>query len=595
MDEPSLQELILTLRSLGSDHSTCEVKRAQGGIPATLWESITAFANAEGGIVVLGVDEKHGFDIVGVNDAGAVEAAIGAICSELEPPIRADISTVSIGQKNVVVIAVPKLPRDRRPCYKRSLGPWAGSRYRVADGDRKLTDYEVSLLLANRKEQNHDLRPIVQARKTDLDADSLQAFLGRVREIKATIFSRIPDDDVLRMMNIIVDHEGEMVPTLAGLLAFGIYPQQFEPQLDITFISFPTPTPGELGPRGERFTENQSIDGSIPVMAKECIRILKRNMRRRSIVTGFFRTDEWEYPEEVLREALTNALVHRDYSETARGMQVQVEMYPDRLVVRNPGGLYGPVDVDSLGTSNASSTRNRALLKILEDTPLAGGHMMCENRGSGIARMRFVMSEAGMEPPTFRDLISTFEAEFPNHTLVDQEAIEWLGSLSGEPLSRAQMTALVIMRQGKPLTNSGYRAATGVGDSRTASKELKDLVERGLVVQFGTRGGTSYSLMPTDPHEAERLHVLPGAELRSSFPDPAETLPTIQRQVYEAIGHQPISRAAINAATGLESAQVSTALLALKDKGLVGLVGKQRSKNALWIRRTEASGSTSLS
>ncbi|MFL6115467.1 MAG: ATP-binding protein, partial [Catenulispora sp.] len=369
-----------------------------------------------------------------------------------------------------------------------------------------------------------------------------------------------------------------------GLLAFGVYPQQFEPQLDITFVAYPTPRPGELGPRGERFTENQSIDGSIPIMVTECIRILKRNMRRRSIVTGAFRTDEWEYPEEVLREALVNALVHRDYSEYARGTQIQVEMYPDRLVIRNPGGLYGPVDVSSLGTSNTSSSRNRSLLKILEDTPMAGGHMVCENRGSGIARMRYAISEAGMEPPTFSDLISTFEAEFPNHTLLDQEALEWLSSLAGGSLSRAQMTALVMMRQGKTLTNSGFRIATGVNDSRTASKELKDLVERGLAVQAGTRGGTSYSLTPLQ-QQAELEYILPGT--RTGGGAKSEQNRSIQQQVYDALGQQPISRAAIEAATGLGSTQVTTALMALKDKGLVGLIGKQRSKNANWIRRTQ--------
>jgi ATP-dependent DNA helicase RecG len=124
-------------------------------------------------------------------------------------------------------------------------------------------------------------------------------------------------------------------------------------------------------------------------MAGEAIRVLKRNMRRRSVVSGLFRTDEWEYPEEVLREAIVNALVHRDFSEYARGMQVQVELYPDRLVVRNPGGLYGPVEITSLGTSIVSSSRNRVLLKILEDTALGDGHMVCENRGTSASLHEF--------------------------------------------------------------------------------------------------------------------------------------------------------------------------------------------------------------
>jgi ATP-dependent DNA helicase RecG len=70
-------------------------------------------------------------------------------------------------------------------------------------------------------------------------------------------------------------------------------------------------------------------------------------------------------------------------------MQVQVELYPDRLVVRNPGGLYGPVEITSLGTSIVSSSRNRVLLKILEDTALGDGHMVCENRGTSASLHEF--------------------------------------------------------------------------------------------------------------------------------------------------------------------------------------------------------------
>src|SRR5580693_4007282 len=161
-------------------------------------------------------------------------------------------------------------------------------------------------------------------------------------------------------------------------------------------------------------------------------------LMRSLLISGLFRTDEWEYPEEVLREAIVNALVHRDYSEYARGMQVQVELYPDRLVIRNPGGLYGPVEITSLGTDTISSSRNRVLLKILEDTPLGDGHMVCENRGTGIARMRSALTETGMEPPTFIDDIGIFQAEFPNHALLDQEAVEWLSALDGGPLTRSQ-------------------------------------------------------------------------------------------------------------------------------------------------------------
>lgn len=575
MTENDLQALLAKLRRFGGDHSTCEVKRAQGGLPTSMWETISAFANAQGGLVLLGVDEKNDFAAVGVREPAKIEANLAVVCSEMEPPVRAEIETHEIDGNQVVACYIPATPKDQRPCHKKSLGPWAGSRVRVSDGDRKLTDYEVSLLLANRNEQKQDLKPIREASLEDLDSDLLRAFLRRVRETKSSIFTRVSDNEALRMLNVLVDAENP-VPSLAGLLVFGIYPQQFEPQLDITFVAYPTPEAGILGPSGERFTENRSIDGSIPEMISECIRVLKRNMRRRSIVTGLFRTDEWEYPEEVLREALVNALVHRDYSEPARGMQVQVEMYPDRLVIRNPGGLYGPVEVGSLGTETISSSRNKALLKILEDTPYSDNRMVCENRGSGIARMRISLVDAGMEPPRFTDDISSFTAEFPNHTLIDEEALNWLSQLSSDPLSKPQMTALVMMRNGEVMSNSSYRAATGVQDSRAASRDLKDLVEKGLVEQVGTRGSTVYTLASQiDEYIEDTIPI----ETQSENTEP---LSDLQSKVLSTLSKNPLLRSEIEEQSGLDSSQVRGALKALRSKGRVQLVGKARSKNARW-------------
>ena len=424
MDTNEFERLLDELRRIGSDHSTCEVKKAQGGMPGTAWETVSAFANAQGGMLILGIDEKHDFALVGIHDPGAMESQLGSVCSDMEPAVRADIQTLVVDGKAVVIAQIPPTPREQRPCYKRSLGPYAGSKLRVADGDRRLSDYEVSVLLANRSEQRHDLRAVDGATLADLSVRALDGFLDRIRETKGRIFASLSTEETLVMLNVVVKRGDELTPTLAGLLAFGVYPQRFEPQLDITVVAYPTTEAGGVGGLGERFSENRSVDGSIPLMVGECILVLKRNMRRRSIISGLFRQDEWEYPEEVLREVLVNALVHRDYSEFAKGTQVQVELYPDRLVVRNPGGLYGPVELTALGDTSISSSRNRALLKILEDTPLGDGHMVCENRGTGITRMRRVMVEAGMEQPHFTDAIATFQAEFPNHTILDQETID---------------------------------------------------------------------------------------------------------------------------------------------------------------------------
>ncbi|GID26559.1 ATP-binding protein [Paractinoplanes brasiliensis] len=567
MNEDDLDTLLENLRGHGADHLECEVKRARGGLPVTLWESISAFANVDGGCILLGVDEKSGFTVVGVDDPAQMEAQVAAVCSEMEPPVRAEIRTVRLEGRNVVLCVVPPVPRNQRPCFKRSLGPHQGSRVRVADGDRKMTDYEVAILLSNRSEPRFDVSPVPRATPEDLDQELLAAFLRRIRSTKET-FGRVDDERALRMLNVLTSYEGRTVPTLAGLLVFGIYPQTFEPQLNVTFVAYPEAEAGAVGRFGERFIDNRSIDGPIPLMVAQCIQALKHNMKRRSIVSGIFRVDEWEYPEEVLREALVNALVHRDYSEMARGTQVQVELYPDRLVIRNPGGLYGPVDVSSLGTTTITASRNKVLLKILEDTPLGDGRMVCENRGTGIARMLMGLAEAGMEPPRFTDTISSFTVEFPNHTLLDQDSIDWLASLPIGPLSRSQMMALAMMRDGSVLTNATYRTLTGVQDSRTASRELRELAESGVVEQLGTRGSTTYRVISADHPGglSEKDSGLANADLA----------------VLKALADGPRSRAEIEMASGLATDPVHRALRRLRDGGRVRMLGKPRSPSAKW-------------
>jgi ATP-dependent DNA helicase RecG len=572
-------DLIGSLRSVGNDTLTCEVKKAYGGLPASIWETISAFSNAVGGCILLGVDEKTDFQVTGVQNAGTQESQLASVCSEMEPPVRAQIYSLAVDNKMVVVCDIPPLPRDQRPCHKKSLGPWAGSRIRVSDGDRKLTDYEVGVLLSNRREQKHDLAPVVGADVSDLDQELIDAFLRRIRETRSDIFRRVGDERALTMLNVLTKYEDRVVPTLAGLLVFGLYPQTFEPQLDVTFVAYPSSEPGLLGRAGERFTENRSIDGPIPFMVAECIRLLKRNMRRRSIVSGIFRIEEWEYPEEVLREALVNALVHRDYSEFARGTQVQVELYPDRLLIRNPGGLYGPVDVRSLGVTTVTSSRNKVLLKILEDTPFGDGHMVCENRGTGITRMLMALTEAGMEPPSFIDEIASFSAEFPNHTLLDEEALRWLSSLADTPLTRSQMTALVMMRNGVVLNNSSYRASTGVHDSRAASRDLRDLVDRRLIEQIGTRGAAVYRLVQAAHAEEDNLFDRAGFD--NELP-PTTDLTEIERQVLAFVRRGEASRADVEKATGLAHHQVIRALQSLRDKGFVRMHGKPRSRATTW-------------
>jgi ATP-dependent DNA helicase RecG len=134
------------------------------------------------------------------------------------------------------------------------------------------------------------------------------------------------------------------------------------------------------------------------LLVRETLHQLTRAVRRRTVVApGGGAATVYEYPIEALREAIVNAVVHRDLGPYALGTQVQVEVYPDRITVRNPGGLFGAVRVDTLGEPGLSSSRNALLLKLLEDVEIPGeGRTVCENRASGIRTMVRAMKAAGL-------------------------------------------------------------------------------------------------------------------------------------------------------------------------------------------------------
>jgi ATP-dependent DNA helicase RecG len=572
MDVDELRALLDALRAIGTDTQDVEVKTATDRLPQRLWQTISAFANTRGGgTIILGVSEEMAFEIVGVRDAGKLEADVASLCSEMEPPVRADIRTLTLDGKHLVVATIPELLPQEKPCFYRPSGMNTGSYVRVADGDRRLTAYELQLLLSSRSQPRNDGDPVTSASIDDLDDALVGGLLQRLRANQPRVFAGIADDEALRRLNAATIDDGKLVPTLGGLLALGRYPQQFFPQLNATFVVYPHIQAGEPGPSGERFLDNETIDGPIAEIVHRAFLAVQRNMKRRSVVVGMGRREIWEYPEIALREAIVNSLVHRDLSASARGTAVQIEMYPDRIEIRNPGGLYGPISVDDLLEEGValSSSRNQILLRLLEDTPLGSEGTVCENRGSGIAAMVRALKQAGMSLPLLRDRIAQFQVTFPNATLLDEETVRWLESLGQDGLTETQTVGLAQMRKGEQLSNSTYRAAS-LMDSRVAGQELRDLVERGLVEQIGTRGGARYRLADSPRR---------GAGAASKARRSADSR---LHELREALATGEKSRQELEAITGLQPAGVLRYLRQLKNSGEVEQTGATRSPKSKW-------------
>lgn len=506
MDAEGLNRLVAELRSVRADTHSVEVKSAVGKLPKSLTETLSAFSNSAGGTVILGVDEGAGFRPAPGFEALRTREALALACADdIHPPVRSVIEIIPFEGAQVVVTEVPEIGPLSKPAYVRGRGEYQGSFIRGGDGDRKLSDYEVALLHANRGQPRDDRKPVAGASLGDLDDDAVSALLQRMRRRQPRGFRPVADQVALRRLGVLVPSEPEsekLVPSLAGLLTLGAYPQQFFPQLNVTFVVFPSDQAGVVPEGGPRFIDNRSLNGAIPWVVSDAVDAITRNMRLAGTVRGVGRQDVYEYPVEALREAIVNAIMHRDYSPPSRGAQVQVEMYPSRLVVRNPGGLFGPVAEGELGTEGITSSRNPVLSALLQEVQLPDSdRVICENRGTGIPTMLEQLRRSGTASVKFSNAISRFTVTFTRDAPSSDEFGVGRGiSRAGGDLAGRPAEILALFTGQQDLTASDIAQATGLSKAMT-NRHLARLVTDGQLIATAppSSRNRAYHLPPNTP------------------------------------------------------------------------------------------------
>ena len=488
MTREELLQLVAEVQRRLCELDNVEVKAARGGTPRRLYEPLSAFANRPGGGVLLfGLDEARDFALVGVGNAHRLQEELSQLAADvMEPALRPVYTVDEIDGHTVVTAEVDEVPATQKPCFYKTAGLPKGAYLRVGNTNRQMTEYEVFGYLSGRGQPTCDEDIVPGATLNDLDGALLDSYLDNLRRARPRAgYLRGSREEALTRLHVLA-RDGEVLrPTLAGLMMFGKYPQEYCPQLMITFVQYFGTTEEEKTPRGARFLDNRRFEGPIPEMVAEAETYILGAMRKASLIEGVFRRDIPEYPQEALREALANAVAHRDYSSYVRGSYIQVRMFADRLEVQSPGGLFGNVTIENL--EEEQSTRNARLMRMMEDM-----HVV-ENRGSGIRAMLHALREANLEPPRFDDLRASFLVTFRNHTLLSPEAITWLNQFAGVPLNDRQRLALVYLRQRDQITNADYRRLNHV-DTIRAGQELRELVQTGLVEQHSTGRWTHYSL-----------------------------------------------------------------------------------------------------
>lgn len=458
MIEIELLELIEKVKAMKTEFQTVECKAANAGCPKRLYDTISAFSNQDsGGVILFGIDENKGYEAVGVYDAQDLQKKVTEQCKQMEPVVRPVFTAVQAGDGIVVSAEIPGIDVSERPCYYSGVGRIKGSFVRSGDSDEPMSDYEIYSYEAFRRKYQDDIRANEKADASAIDMKKLEAYVDAIKENNPKL-AQLPEKLVLQNLGMMADE----CPTLVCTLLFSIYPQMFYPQYTVNAMVVMGYEKGETAADGSRFIDNKRIEGTLPEMLEETMKFLGKNMKVRTIVdpvTGE-RADKTEYPVIALREAVLNAIIHRDYSMHTEAMPIEVVMYKDRVEIRNPGGLYGRLTVDKLGKVQPD-TRNPVLARAMETLGKT------ENRYSGIPTMILEMKKAGMRAPVFENLRSEFAVIFYNLPEKEKEELENeerdLLAFCREPRTRAEIAEYLglntvvyaVQNYVKPLIDSG--------------------------------------------------------------------------------------------------------------------------------------------
>lgn len=576
------------LRRYGDDFVSVEAKRADGGLPENLSETVCAFANMPGGgVILLGVDQHDGFAISGVRQPNVLaQGLVDKTRATVDPAPHVVTSSVEIDGVSVVVAEV-------RPVHP-SLRPAAvdGVAYlRQGDGDYQMNANELRLLEIDKllfsEQVPGELRPVAGTSREDLDDELTGAYLGSIRRHSRRLGALSSDDDLLRTVGVLTK-DGEL--TVAGLYGLGYYPQGRLPSLSVTAA-----VRLDRG-RGPARTRNLThFEGPVPQMLTDVVDWIAANTGTEQAYREDGHMEQRpEFPGRAIRELVANALVHRDLGPAyldEPGRHVDVRVHNDRMVITSPGGLRG-VSVEQLESAEVHTAEvNQRLYQLMKYAVTPDGSRVVEGEGGGIREMFDSVREAGLARPRLFDNGVKFTVMLPRKrrfTADDEKALE--RRFPGTDLSAIQKTVILAGDAGETWTPERVVEEFSPLDRESARREIEWLREHGYLETAST------PLSPANDRDTGPSSNFP--QEQSAGPDeqpvPSSTgrgidrIPTNQQLVMEALVAGPLNFAGIVDGTGLTQGQARYAVNKLIEAEAIEMVGGQGSRRTFYRVKPES-------
>lgn len=426
-------------------------------------EEVCAFANASGGVVLIGVDDAN--TIKGITIDNAKRSAIQNSINEISPVLKCDFNIVEVDGKDIAVIEVPS--GQNKPYVL------SGAIYvRQGPNSQKLTTVEEMRDFFQQADKIYFDDAI--CKEANIEDDIAKENINTFR-FEASLVNATSDEQLFTNLKL-VTNDGQLKN--GTVLFFGSNPEKFFEKAVIRCVAFD-------GIDKRYIVDDKVMTGTLYQQYQKSMIWLKSKLDVRYDIEGEGgkpRKELWEIPETAFKETIINSLAHRDYYD--KGARITIEVFNDRVEISNPGGLVSAVPKSEFGKRSAS--RNPLIFGLFERMRLV------EQIGSGITRIRDVMNDEGLTPPEF-NIDGMFTVTLRRPFDFEKWVEKWV-----EKLTDNRVKILKEIHNNHKVTKKELEQFVGISAS-AIDNNIDVLKNLGLLSRVGSDKGGYWKIIPVLP------------------------------------------------------------------------------------------------
>lgn len=428
-----------------------------------LAKTLIAFANTSGGKLVLGVNDQREVAGIQTDEFDLMDQIASLVHDQCQPTLLPNIYLETVQGKTLVIVQVYR--GSQLPYHLNSKGRDTGTYVRLGATNRQASLAMIHELERQRLHQSFDEQTAWDTSLDTLNLTPLQQAFERVGK---------PFDKArMKSLKLIKTEQGQDHPTHGLMILLGLYEQ-----VEIKCSRF-------KGTNMAVFLDKKECRGDLFSQLAQAEAFIKNHLHLKAEILGLQRTETWEIPLPALREALVNAVVHRDYSNDGR--DIKLGIYDDVVNLVSPGGLPNGLTLDE-ALKGRSEIRNKVIARVFKEL----GYI--EQWGSGISRISELCKAAGNSAPRFSETGDFVDIEFHRTEIAEgsssggQEGGQESGLINTLTLTERQQAVLTLLKDNPNITRQALADALKINAS-AVQKHLEKLKEAGAIERIGgTRG-----------------------------------------------------------------------------------------------------------